>query len=181
MRKFVKNYRVGDVYRRLNYFLKNNGVENPNQYKIEDRHDLYCKIRGISPASRNKTLIKEWLAKEFGLTYELTKPKKNKSKKTKVVITTRLGEKKQVSAKKKAYLEYIDSQKWKNLRNEILAERGLVCQKCNIRKPHSGLLNVHHMTYERLFNELKTDLLVLCIPCHKEVHRMPRKNNPYFI
>lgn len=79
------------------------------------------------------------------------------------------------------YIHYISkSSQWKRLREEIIDDRGCICERCKL--PNSAKnLHVHHMTYIRLFNELKSDLALLCVECHEYVHSISRKNNPYFI
>ena len=73
---------------------------------------------------------------------------------------------------RKKYLEYINnSNEWKLKRAEVFSLKGYKCERCgSTRKIH-----VHHATYERLFNELVTDLFTLCNSCHDEYH----KNNKY--
>lgn len=65
------------------------------------------------------------------------------------------------------YAEYLKSPEWKKKRSIVLRMAGYRCQICN----DSGLLNVHHRTYERLGCEWKADLLVLCQPCHETFHK----------
>lgn len=108
--------------------------------------------------------------------------KANTPVKLKVSLPT-TGKSKPLKSKKKyrkQYLKYIEGPIWRKLRNQILDECGCICTKCN-KEFERPMLHVHHMTYKRLFNEEKTDLMVLCKFCHKAVHRMPRLNNPYFI
>lgn len=46
-----------------------------------------------------------------------------------------------------------------------------VCQRCRIRKS----TETHHKTYERLWEELESDLLAVCKGCHKALEREKRK------
>ncbi len=64
------------------------------------------------------------------------------------------------------YHEYLASDEWKALREQKLFEAGGRCQLCN----DAGRLNIHHRTYDRIFNELIGDLIVLCERCHKKFH-----------
>jgi hypothetical protein len=65
------------------------------------------------------------------------------------------------------YHSYINSKEWKtNKRTEVLRRSGGVCERCH-KWP---VVNVHHLTYERLGNELLEDLLGVCTKCHKELH-----------
>ncbi len=66
---------------------------------------------------------------------------------------------------KSEYKEYLRSKNWKQIRSDIITERGK-CERCG-SKEH---LQVHHKTYKNIFNELPTDLEVLCSRCHKKHH-----------
>jgi len=68
---------------------------------------------------------------------------------------------------KERYHEYMESDQWKHLREQKLFEAGGRCQLCNEARPP---LNVHHRTYDRVFNEILPDLVVLCRKCHKKFH-----------
>lgn len=67
-------------------------------------------------------------------------------------------------ADKQAYLR---TDAWKNLRFKVLERDKYTCQCCGI---DFGPLYVHHLTYERLGNELLEDLITLCEDCHKLQH-----------
>lgn len=71
---------------------------------------------------------------------------------------------------KERYQEYLQSQEWQTLRTTKLQESGYRCQLCNA----SGQLNVHHRTYDRVFKELLSDLIVLCRECHKKFHEIDK-------
>lgn len=83
------------------------------------------------------------------------------------------------------YREYLLSSRWKRIKKVIRIRDGGKCQECGETK---GFLDVHHITYENLFNESKhtNDLVLLCRNCHKDVHgkkkRMEkRKKDPKWI
>lgn len=61
---------------------------------------------------------------------------------------------------------YLTSQHWKSLRLKVLNRDKHTCQTCNT-KQH---LQVHHLTYERLFQEDVSDLVTLCKGCHEATH-----------
>lgn len=65
-----------------------------------------------------------------------------------------------------AYKRYIRSPAWKARRKDLLRARGAICEVCG----GSGRLHVHHLTYVRLFDELDSDLSILCDECHMAVH-----------
>jgi len=64
------------------------------------------------------------------------------------------------------YKDYLQSQHWQKKRKEAIAESGGRCMICG----GTYNLEVHHITYERLGNELTFDLACLCHECHKAVH-----------
>lgn len=64
------------------------------------------------------------------------------------------------------YHAYLKSPAWKARRKELIAVRGGKCEVCASR----GKLHLHHLTYVRLYDELDTDLAVLCDECHMAVH-----------
>ncbi len=64
------------------------------------------------------------------------------------------------------YKAYLASDEWKQRCERWLSYWGNRCCICN----HAGNLDVHHRTYERFKNELFTDCVVLCRPCHELFH-----------
>lgn len=76
----------------------------------------------------------------------------------------------------KRYREYQKSAAWKELREGMLKDAQYQCTECG----SGGRLHVHHLTYARMGNEQKSDLQVLCEPCHQKKHpgkriRLPRR------
>ncbi len=67
---------------------------------------------------------------------------------------------------KDSYLRYIDSPQWQTKRQAAFEHYGRVCMVCK-SKHH---LEVHHTTYDRLGDELMSDLLILCADCHRSIH-----------
>ncbi len=61
------------------------------------------------------------------------------------------------------YLDYLQSEKWKTKREQRLHLSKHKCSACG----QSGLLDVHHLTYARIFNEEMSDLLPLCRRHHE--------------
>lgn len=68
------------------------------------------------------------------------------------------------------YHTYIKSREWniKSWRAKVLA--GWACARCGYVGGFSQL-HAHHLTYDNLYQELKTDVEVLCRRCHKIEHR----------
>jgi 5-methylcytosine-specific restriction endonuclease McrA len=68
------------------------------------------------------------------------------------------------------YADYLRTDEWQYRRREMVKAAERKCQSCG--RP-SHLLNVHHLTYERLGNEDPDDLIVLCESCHENRHQLP--------
>lgn len=77
------------------------------------------------------------------------------------------------------YKAYLLSNEWKQIRIDLLTIRGNKCERCNKK---SNRLQVHHLTYERIYNELAEDLILLCGICHQKAHGLikdkPIKKKP---
>jgi hypothetical protein len=66
------------------------------------------------------------------------------------------------------YVDYLQTSWWRGLRNQALREADYRCRECGTKRD----LEVHHLTYERLGDELLDDLEVLCRGCHLGEHRI---------
>jgi 5-methylcytosine-specific restriction endonuclease McrA len=64
------------------------------------------------------------------------------------------------------YIAYLKSPEWSALRTRLFAERGNKCACCGKSKD----LRLHHKTYVRLYDEMDSDLEVLCEDCHDGLH-----------
>ena len=73
---------------------------------------------------------------------------------------------KEVQKTTKKYLKYLKSKKWATKKNIILAIKGHKCAICG----DTENIDVHHLTYERIFNEDIEDLEPVCRKCHKKIH-----------
>jgi 5-methylcytosine-specific restriction endonuclease McrA len=67
---------------------------------------------------------------------------------------------------KMSFKEYQRIPEWGARRNRVLIRAGYRCELCGSR----GLIDVHHKTYERYGDELLSDLIALCRPCHQKFH-----------
>lgn len=63
------------------------------------------------------------------------------------------------------YRAYLASDKWRSLREQVLARDNHQCQTCL----STECLEVHHKTYERLGDEALSDLITLCHDCHEVI------------
>lgn len=69
------------------------------------------------------------------------------------------------------YKRYLRSGKWFNKRKKMFSLVGKKCEMCGGRYR----VQVHHMTYKRLYNERSSDLLVVC-KYHHDILDKDRRN-----
>jgi len=75
------------------------------------------------------------------------------------------AEAKPISAQKKAYRKYLESEAWIKLRCDIITIRGDRCERCGRRGIH-----VHHLSYKNIGHEEPEDVILLCGTCHQKEH-----------
>jgi hypothetical protein len=64
------------------------------------------------------------------------------------------------------YIEYLNSKEWKAKLKAVKERCSNICERC-----HRYLVDdVHHLTYERVYNESLEDLQGLCAGCHEFLH-----------
>jgi len=78
------------------------------------------------------------------------------------------------------YTRYIKSVRWKTISERIKLLNNNTCQICRHVGGTAGStgltvewdtpIDVHHLTYEHLYDEYDLDLLALCRECHKKIH-----------
>ena len=68
------------------------------------------------------------------------------------------------------YNSYLSSQTWNLKRNKVFARDRGTCQACMSRKAEE----VHHLTYDHVFNEPLFDLVAVCKECHLAITLMDR-------
>lgn len=64
------------------------------------------------------------------------------------------------------YVEYLQTPEWRARRSRSLRLVGYRCERCDVKRD----LQVHHLTYVRIGEELDEDLEVLCRGCHLGHH-----------
>lgn len=67
-----------------------------------------------------------------------------------------------------SYREYLRTPEWRRTRAAAILRAGGCC---SLDVTHTDGLEVHHRTYERLGEELASDLTVLCRACHRLHHK----------
>lgn len=65
------------------------------------------------------------------------------------------------------YQEYLASPKWAVKRKAVFDRDSNICQACLSREA----TEVHHLTYDRIFEEPMFDLVSICRECHEKLHR----------
>lgn len=73
------------------------------------------------------------------------------------------------------YSEYLNSNKWRLKREKVLERDKYLCQACLTRKA----TQVHHISYEFIYNEPLFDLISVCTECHDKIHNLRDKQNKY--
>lgn len=69
------------------------------------------------------------------------------------------------------YSTYLQSEAWENKRQQRLVLSGRRCEACG----SVNTLQIHHLTYERIFQEDMDDLMTLCKVHHEAVEEFCRK------
>jgi hypothetical protein len=69
-------------------------------------------------------------------------------------------------SRKQRYRDYLRSDAWKELRDKVLNRDDHTCQGC-LSRPAT---QVHHLTYEHIFEEFALELVSLCALCHARIH-----------
>ncbi|HEX6858799.1 MAG TPA: hypothetical protein VF138_01170 [Caulobacteraceae bacterium] len=71
-----------------------------------------------------------------------------------------------LDAQADAYESHIASEAWRQKRVKVLKRCGGLCEGCG----DASAVEVHHLTYEHLGDELLFELVGLCVTCHTKVH-----------
>ncbi len=74
----------------------------------------------------------------------------------------------------KQYTAYLESPEWNERSRSTIEAAGGICSICK----RSPATQAHHLTYERVGEELPEDLAAVCFPCHrvKHPHLTPAKH-----
>lgn len=73
------------------------------------------------------------------------------------------------------YNAYLQTDSWKERRRKVLFRDKYLCQACLYQRA----AHVHHLTYERVFNEPLFDLIAVCEPCHESIHNKYRDKDTH--
>lgn len=72
----------------------------------------------------------------------------------------------EVLQKLKNHEEYLLSQKWKEIRERVMARSKMVCEGCGVKPA----VMVHHLTFKRFGDEMLFDLVAICDECRVKLH-----------
>nr|WP_169605364.1 HNH endonuclease [Microscilla sp. PRE1] len=65
------------------------------------------------------------------------------------------------------YLLHLESDYWKRIRLKVIERDKGVCQECK----ENIATEVHHLTYDNLYQERLEDLISVCQSCHSRIHQ----------
>ena len=68
------------------------------------------------------------------------------------------------------YNRYLLSPEWSKKRIAVMKRANFICEGC-LQKT---AVQVHHLTYDRVGNEMLFDLVAVCSDCHKAIHEAKR-------
>ena len=68
------------------------------------------------------------------------------------------------------YRAYMKSEAWNRKRKEAFGHYGEGCRQCGYSGCFSNPIQVHHVSYQTLYDEHMDDLLPLCLTCHQRLH-----------
>ena len=69
---------------------------------------------------------------------------------------------------KKVYHSYLNTKEWHDKRNKMLKYANYKCSRCE----NTEKLQIHHLNYNTIGDELLSDLEVVCVSCHKKIHKI---------
>lgn len=72
------------------------------------------------------------------------------------------------------YLSYLKSPEWASMKLDLIQIRGQKCERCGTERAFR-YLQMHHLTYKRIYKELPEDLELLCAKCHMKEHNIKPK------
>lgn len=68
--------------------------------------------------------------------------------------------------RREQYREYLDSWEWAEKAYKVKKRANFICEGC-LKEPAT---EVHHKTYDHIYNEFMFELVALCSDCHRRIH-----------
>lgn len=115
--------------------------------------------------------FRKWMGQLYKEGSPFLKPLPPKKKST----NNRSPKKKKVD-RRKQYIEYINSPEWRAFREKAFDFHGRNCATCGSKHD----LHVHHKHYKTFMRETVGDVMILCEPCHMDVHARPSKTTTFY-
>jgi hypothetical protein len=75
------------------------------------------------------------------------------------------------------YRAYLRSPEWAEKRARIMERSGGTCERCRERPA----VDVHHLTYDRIYHESPSDLQAVCRTCHDTYHGVLTPTDPWIM
>ena len=81
----------------------------------------------------------------------------------------------------KSLMEYYESERWKDFREDIKFQAEPVCVSCGVRQTRvqdyvtdgdKRFMHLHHITYKHLGREKLEELCWMCSYCHSDLHNI---------
>lgn len=69
------------------------------------------------------------------------------------------------------YMDYLGSAEWHKKRGTVIERDNYACRLCDSGEN----LQVHHKTYDNIYEEPLSDLITLCKNCHEHFHEIEKK------
>jgi 5-methylcytosine-specific restriction endonuclease McrA len=65
------------------------------------------------------------------------------------------------------YRNYLASEEWELIRQSVMERANGFCEGCRARVA----TEIHHLTYEHVGFEFLWELVAICSPCHRRLHK----------
>lgn len=75
-------------------------------------------------------------------------------------------QKQREASHQKEYDAYLSSKKWAQKRQKVIERSGGLCEGCRERVAE----DVHHISYDHIYDEFLFELVALCRQCHDRIH-----------
>lgn len=133
---------------------------------------LYYQCKNCSGSDRTKKLSQKKYSKDIDSEFDydgFENWKLERENEKKKIYNLIIKESNYLNSNKYKYYKYLESNEWKAIRNDRMKMDNYLCQECRNAKADE----VHHITYNRIFEEILEDLISVCKPCHKKLHGEP--------
>ena len=73
----------------------------------------------------------------------------------------------ELAERRRIYSDYLLSPEWAKRREKVLRRANGICEGCG----EARATQVHHKTYDHIYNEPLFDLVAICKACHESIHQ----------